>query len=313
MTYSEILKDFASQCRYEPEVINKEKIKPYRRIVVVGMGGSRLGPDFLKICHPELDISVHSDFGLPALSAEELSQALIIANSHSGATAETLDAAQTAFDRKLNLAVVDSGGPLQEFAERHHLPNVHTPDHDLAPRLTVGYNLAALMALLGLDRKELAACGTQDVESQGRKLGQALMGKIPLVYAPNRYLGLAYAWKIIFNETAKVPAFCNRFPELDHNEIAGFDASSRDLFQAMHVVMLRDDSDKRIAEKMTAVSSIVEGNGVMVSNLDLQGANTTEHLMTAFLTAHWAALTIAENKKVEALAVPSIEALKKMS
>ena len=151
MTYREALADFPNQFKYKAEIVNKEKLKPYRRIIIVGMGGSRLAPDILNMVWPNLDIHIHSDYGLPRLSDDALADALIIANSNSGNTAEVLDAAQTAMAKGYNLAVVTTGGTLAALAQEHGLPHIVMPGVDMATRLNIGRNLVALITLLGLE------------------------------------------------------------------------------------------------------------------------------------------------------------------
>ncbi len=65
MTYQEALEKFSEQLSFEPQVKYQENIKAYKNILVLGMGGSRLAPDFIKLFHPELDIPVHYDYNLP--------------------------------------------------------------------------------------------------------------------------------------------------------------------------------------------------------------------------------------------------------
>ena len=60
----EIIRDFPKQLLYEPEVVNAASLKKAERIIVVGMGGSHLAADILKAWRPELDLTIHSNYGL---------------------------------------------------------------------------------------------------------------------------------------------------------------------------------------------------------------------------------------------------------
>ena len=314
MSYEEILNNVAQQCRYEPVIVNAGAVKPFDRVVILGMGGSRLGPDLLKAYRPDMDIHVHSDYGLPALTDEKLKSSLIIANSHSGGTAEVLDGANEALKRGFNLAVIDSGGPLAELAQSQNLVHIITPDHDLPPRTTVISDLAALMALLNIDRAPLVACASiaaADLSQQAGSLASALFGSVPIIYAPTAYYAVGYCWKIIMNETAKVPAFCNRFPELDHNELAGYDPSSRELFQKFHVVCLCDRADARMTRRIEATIAVLQKQNIPVTTVDLAGASMIEKMVSSFFLAHWTGLKLAEKRGVDPIAIPIVEELKK--
>src|SRR5690606_41172177 len=55
-----------------------------------------------------------------------------------------------------------------------------------------------------------------------KQLALRLHGKLPLIYGTGGWRGaVAYRWKCQINENAKAPAWCNTFPELNHNETVG--------------------------------------------------------------------------------------------
>ena len=56
MEFIKAIKSFNKQLEYEPEIVNGDKLGKYERFIFVGMGGSALGPDLLKVSNPELDI-----------------------------------------------------------------------------------------------------------------------------------------------------------------------------------------------------------------------------------------------------------------
>ena len=87
------IKNYASQFAYQPVLENAGKLKrKFSKFIVVGMGGSHLAADIIKAWHPELDLMVWSNYGLPKLNEKVLKESLIILSSYSGNTEETLDA-----------------------------------------------------------------------------------------------------------------------------------------------------------------------------------------------------------------------------
>jgi glucose/mannose-6-phosphate isomerase len=62
-----------------------------------------------------------------------------------------------------------------------------------------------------------------DYEKDGKTLAQRMKNHIPVIYSSNNNLSIIYNWKIKLNETGKIPAFFNVLPELNHNEMTGFD------------------------------------------------------------------------------------------
>lgn len=310
MTYEEGILWIPKQFEYQAEVINKEKLKPFKRIIVLGMGGSRLSADILNMMKPELDIYVHSDFDLPLLKEEALAESLVIANSYSGDTAEIISGAKMALNKGLNLAVVSKGGELTAFATEHGLPHVILPPIELPPRMMLGHDLLALATLIGLPADEFQACAHMNSETlrfQGDQLAQEIGQKIPLTYTSNLYNELGYIWKVMFNETAQIPAFNNRFPELDHNEIAGFRLADASRF---HPIILRD-GDVRINKRMDATADLFRQEGLSVSEIALPETSSIEQIITSVILAHWTALSLAKTGGVDPLIPFIIEKFKK--
>jgi glucose/mannose-6-phosphate isomerase len=226
------------------------------------MGGSHLAADLLIAAAPGLDMAAHHDYGVPA-SAKG---ALAIAVSHSGNTEETLDFAQAAHAQGMPMAAISCGGKLIEFAAAQNIAHIVLPKTGLEPRACVGYHAVALLALLGR-AQELeglrAAAAKAAAAPQG--LASKLAGGVPLIYASARNAAIAQYIKVQINETAKMPAFINTFPELNHNEMP---ATLCD--KASRAVILTDKGDHpRVLARMDAFAALARERGIMVETVEL--------------------------------------------
>lgn len=315
------LKDFAKQFDFDPEIKNADKLKKFSKFVVVGMGGSRLSADVLKSWKPELDLIIHYDYGLPALSKEELRHRLIILNSYSGNTEEVLDAFSEGFKHGFSMAVVSVGGKLLELAKKHGAPYIQMPDTGIQPRSALGFNSRALLKLMG-EEKALAETGKlaeslkpEDYESAGKKLAKKLKDKIPVVYSSARYAGIAYNWKAKFNETGKIPAFLNVFSELNHNEMTGFDVApaTKHLSEKFHFVFLKDQNDHpKIIKRMEITKKLYEDRGLRVEIVELKGESAWHKIFGPLLLADWTSYHLALMYGVEPEQVPLVEEFKRL-
>jgi len=311
MTYEEGILGIPKQFEYKPEIVNKDKIRPFKKIIVLGMGGSRLAGDILNMIKPELDIHIHSDYDLPLLSAETLQDSLIVANSYSGNTAEPISGAKMAFEKGLNLVIISSGGELLNIANQNQTAHIVLPHSDLPPRMMLGHSLMAISKLIGFDIADLVSCqriDTGELKSAGTQVARQIGSTIPLVYTSERLNELGYIWKVILNETAKIPAFHNRFPEVDHNEITSFQG---DWAAGFHSIFLRDDLDSRLNERMDLTAQLFQSHGMLVASIPLTGASLAEKIISSAIVAHWTALESATTNNVEPLAVLEIEDFKK--
>jgi len=318
MNYHDMILKLAEEFTYQPEIMHEDKL-PHapRRIIVAGMGGSRLGADILNMYRPDLEIHIHSDYGLPGFSPDHLKQSLVIACSYSGTTVETISAAQAALEHGIPLAIITCGGPLLELAQKHAVPYVVILTSDMAPRLAVGYEVAIEMAILAhmlkIDRSDLIITNRMDrsaMEVQAQKIAEHLFGKVPLVYVPNRYNGLGYIWKIILNETGKTPAFANRFPETNHNEMAGF-LDAKSLPAQFAALMIDDGADPRITERMEITADLFEKKGITTMQIPLAGDSAMQKIISSITLGHFVGYALSQKAGVEAANNPSINEFKK--
>src|SRR5439155_41520 len=126
---AEILSAFPAQCR-AAQALRSEPPLPRLRpslIIIAGMGGSASGADLLAASGlPRLDVPilVHRGYGLPLTAGKD---ALVVAVSYSGDTAEVLSAADTALAYGVPVVTLSGGGRLGELATSRRLPHVRLP------------------------------------------------------------------------------------------------------------------------------------------------------------------------------------------
>ena len=319
------IKNYAKQFEYEPLVENAPKLavalKKSKKFIVCGMGGSHLAADILKTWHPELDIIIWSNYGLPPLGEKELKERIVILSSYSGSTEETIDAFNMAKAKHLNMAAIASRGKLISLAEKNKVPYVQLPDFHLQPRMATALSLLGLLALMGerswmQEAKELAIQLHPSREDlRGKDLAKRLHGTVPVIYASARNAAIAYNWKIKFNETGKIPAFQNVVPELNHNEMTGYDAKTKTiaLSRPFHFVFLKDGADDpRIIKRMSVMEKLFKDRGFKVEVIFLQGKNEIHKIFTALNLADWTAFYTAKLYGSDPQEVPMVEEFKKL-
>lgn len=318
---SDAIKSFAEQFSYHP-AISGGKIKKYKKYILSGMGGSHLAADLARIYDPSLPIIIRSDYNLPMqLRDKELKETLFIASSYSGNTEEVADALKIALKKNIHSAVISMGGELIKLAKKHRLPYIQLPNTGLQPRSALGFSLKALFKILGND-KALKECGAlakklnpAGLEKVGKILAEELKNFVPIIYSSRANKALAYNWKIKFNETGKIPAFYNVFPELNHNEMTGFDVteSSKHLSQNFYFLILKDkDDNKKIIKRMEILAQLYKNKGLKVKIIALSEKNKLEKIFNSLLLADWTAVRIAELYNLESEQVPMVEEFKKL-
>jgi glucose/mannose-6-phosphate isomerase len=317
------IKNYAKQFEYEPKVENAAKLgkKKFAKFIVVGMGGSHLAADILKEWHPERHVIVWSDYGLPPMHEKNLKEHLIILNSYSGNTEEVIDAWNTARAKRCAVAVIAARGKLISLAERSKVPYVQMPDFHMQPRMATPLNLLALLAVMGergwlAEARELKSqLHPAREEHRGRDLAKRLHEAVPVVYASARNTAIAYNWKIKFNETGKIPAFYNVVPELNHNEMNGFDVKARTapLSRHFHFVFLKDGGDdRRIVKRMSVLERLYRDRGFKTEVVLLQGKTELHKIFNALSLADWTAYHAAKLYGSDPEQVPMVEEFKRL-
>lgn len=314
----ETIKNFGEQLAWSPVMENRDRWQKGDKFIVCGMGGSALAAGLLRVAQPQLDLLVHRDYGLPRVPEYFLRESLIILSSYSGNTEETLDTGREALEMGLRIAVLASGGKLLDWAKQNGLPHIVLPA-GMQPRMALGYALKALGALIG-DEQMLAMLSTTtltpaSLEASGEALGAKLGARIPVIYSSAVNFPLAYHWKIIFNETAKIPAFANAFPELNHNEMQSFDVAeqTKDLVSKFAFIFLADEhDDPRIIKRFAVLKKLYTDRGLPVEEINLTGVTVWTKVFQSLLLASWTAYYLAQHYQRDPSAVPMIEEFKKL-
>ena len=286
-------------------------------IVVVGMGGSGLPGLLLQKLAPtygmRIPVLTWNTYGLP--SPMPLKHPLIIVASFSGNTEEALSALRAALKQKgARVAVIASGGALKRSAFAKKLPLATFDAGGLTPREALGYTYTSLIKLLrlyvsGLSTFSQHLISPQSLDAEGKRIARALKTHIPLIYTDARDAHIGYVWKININETGKYPAFANALPELNHNEINGFERMSRSFV----VLFLKNkDSSPEIQQRIRYTQSILNKKKVPTLILTLRGKTEEAKVWNSIRLSHFTAFYLAKLHGEDPLAIPATDTLKKL-
>jgi glucose/mannose-6-phosphate isomerase len=300
-----------------------------RAIVVTGMGGSSISGDLLRAylhveCHVPLMVNRH--YSLPAFVGPET---LVCAVSFSGNTEETLSAFGEARARGASLLAVTSGGQLAEMADAWRIPCVRVPE-GLPPRATLGYLFTPMLvtlARLGLiaDQsaplaeaievlRELGAQyrpGIETFRNLPKALAIDLHDKFPVIYGVQDLSDVvAYRWRTQFNENSKVLASHQAFPELNHNEVVGWQGVLASALQPW-VVLLRDPQElARVALQIDITKTFLQERAAGLTEVWSRGHSRLARLFSLLYTGDFTSYYLALLRGVDPKPVEAIDRLK---
>lgn len=285
------------------------------RIIHCGMGGSSISAELMKTYLYEEDFIIESvvDYSIQgALKNTDL----VIISSYSGNTEEALSCYKQVRRVGAQLIVITSGGKLEEYCSSGRVPLIKIPK-GYPPRAAVPYMFFTMLKVFedtGLITSKVQEVQElvnnmlkQNLNEFALSLSEKLYGKIPLIYASNNFYSIAYRWKTQFNENAKTVAFANKFPELNHNEIAGYQ-NKNGIF---HVIIISADSDlSRMRKRMQITKEILQKSGVDVTELHVKG-NMLTKIFSAVLAGDLTSYYLALRYNTDPLPVDVIEGLKR--
>ena len=320
MSMYDAIKNSPKQFAFEPKIENEDKLKKLEKYIIVGMGGSHLAGDLLKRILPDLDITIHSNYGLPIMSPNDLKEKTIILSSYSGNTEETVDAYDEAIKLGMQTICISIGGKLLKKAEENKTPYIKMPDFKIQPRSALPLSLISLLKAIDDKKtlneiKKLSYFHPENFEEEGKKLSKILHNYIPIIYASDKNTTLAYNWKIKFNETGKIPAFYNVLPELNHNEMTGYDVrdTTRTLSEKFCFIFLTDEDDHpKTINRMTVTKKLYDERNLKTHQIKITGENIFHKIFNTLVIADFAAYFTAESYKLESEQVPMVEEFKKL-
>ena len=296
-------------------------------VVVLGMGGSGIAGDVLVATAAPfmpVPVTVVKSYEAPDYVG---TGSLVFAVSFSGDTEEIVEAATDSYEAGASLIVVAGGGALTALADDWKVPVVPVPADIPQPRAALG--ALAVPPLVLLEEIGLFPGAVQWVDqavdqlrrrrdellrpgNPAEEVAHIIGRSIPLVYSSGA-LGAAAAlrWKAQVNENAKCPAFFNVYPELCHNEVAGWGQHGDATRQLMTLVNLRHDAEHpQVSRRVDLVSEVLLEVVADVTEVRAAGEGDLAQLLDLALVGDFVSLHLAGNEGIDPGPVPVLADIK---
>ena len=332
----ETIEGFPAQCRdakkigYGFDVPKSFKIQ-YKNIVSTGLGGSAIGSDIARSYiadDSKTPLFVNRNYRLPGFVGKET---LVIASSYSGNTEETISAYKDAKSKKAKVIAITSGGELRKLASDDGCPVLAIPG-GLQPRCALGYSFFPLLIILSKigvvkDRAEdideaIEVLNDLKVKSLGpnvpenkniaKTIARSLYNKFPVIYAGQDHTdSVVTRWRGSLSENAKVLSSGHVFPEMNHNEIVGWEYPAK-LLKDFTAVILRDSADfPRVAKRMDITKKILAKTGVKLIEVNSSGSSLLARIFSLIYIGDFVSFYLAILNKRDPTPVERITYLKK--
>jgi len=275
-------------------------------IVFAGMGGSAIAGDLVRDwLDAEMRIPMEAVRGyhLPAYINEKT---LVFLISYSGNTEETLSCMLDALKKGCKIISISSNGTLQRVSETLRLPLIGLPKM-AAARVSFPYLFAPIPYILAklqlvpsekVEREMVEATKIVEKLSKdyaievpfqknlAKKAALQIFGTVPVIYCFGPYRSVGLRFKTQVNENCKLPARFDVFPELNHNEIMGWEASTKILKHYTLVLLRSLNEPKEVQARIEALKKrFFKKRARSVLEIWAQGENLLARMLSLLFTA----------------------------
>jgi glucose/mannose-6-phosphate isomerase len=282
-----------------------------RNILISGMGSSGIGANLvesLTFGRVPIPITVSKGYNIPQFVSPHT---LFIACSYSGDAEETLAAVQKAMLKRAHIICITSGGRLLELAREYNLFYIQIPAAS-APRGMIGYMIISLLyalyhtnligaafiketenAIESLNRSEKAILIESEI------IARKLKGKLPVIYCDGRLHAMAMRFQNQLNENAKQLAHVNTFPEMNHNELEGWQFPQNVLQQIQVIYLYSDHDHERVEKRMEICRDIFEKKSNPIIDIVAEGASLLEQYYYLIHLTDWISYFLARENQAD--------------
>lgn len=309
------------------EKMNINFSKP-EKIIIAGMGGSAIGGDLVKDWvrnQLKVPIEVNREYYLPQYADQKT---LVLVISYSGDTEESLSAFLDALKRGCMIYCISSGGALLKYAKKYNVPYLVVPG-GMPPRAALPYLLVPMLVFLeksglvlgvkeGLEEtlkildKICKENGPDNLlcENFAKNLAHNIGDSTPTVYGFDYFRSVALRFKQQFNENSKSPAKSEVFPEIDHNEIVGWETRG-ELTRWFSLIFIRDRNEaNEIRSRIENTKNIVEQAGLMTFEIEAEGQSRLAKMISTVVIGDFVSVYLAILREVDPTPVRNIDYLK---
>jgi glucose/mannose-6-phosphate isomerase len=299
-------------------------------IAVGAMGGSAMGAELAaglegdRLPRPFL---IARDYRWPGCVGPA---SLAVLSSYSGSTEETLALYAEAGARGVPRVAISTGGALGAACDRDGVAWMRLP-HGMPPRAALyasWVTWSLLLATLGwtpdpvpawreagrLLARRVREWGPRvpEASNPAKRLARALAGRLVFLYGGTaRVAPVVTRWRHQLNENAKLPAHSATAPELNHNEIVGWERPGP-LEGRAAAILLRDAEDApEVALRLTLTGEYVERRGVPVTEVRETEGGRLARVASTILFGDFVSFYLAMLDGVDPTPIASIDAFKR--
>ena len=319
ITHESSLENFTEQFDFvlDNYTNHEMNVNQFDNIVMGGLGGSGIGAVIAKnwfFDKCSIPIETVADYHLPKFAGKKT---LVILNSYSGNTEETLQLFEEANAIGCAMIILTGGGKLKELATQN---NLKTYDLKVGyqPRMTIGQGLGFISMifgeLLGVDHRPII----QDIRDyfeenrdRQKQSGEQIFNffkntirKKFVIVADREYAPVAVRFTQQLQENSKLEGFVNVLPEANHNAIESYTDRLDTNF-----IMLYSNENSRVAARFDFLISHLELDNNTILPMQIP-EYSLQAIFDVIYRLDWVSVMLANELGSDLMNVPIIMNLK---
>ena len=332
---NQIINSFSIESKWYKQnktIINDIISKGIDSVLICGMGGSAIGGEVARTMlfdDINIPISVNRSNNIPNWVSDKT---LVIISSYSGNTYETIDSFNKSMEKTQNIIAISSkSGMINSLCLDNNYPIINIPSN-LQPRCALGY-ISVIMILVfirlnlidssrkirnhikeAIDELKHVDKMMKDYDSPVFSISHKIRDSIPIVYGTENFTSIAaLRFKNQLQENAKMTAFHSNFPEINHNEIEGWN-NKKNQFMVIWIKdpFLDTKSSKLISETFKLLDNLnIQQEVIALNNDKASSDNKIAALFKIIYFLDWVSYYTALLNNTNPILIKNIKHIKK--
>jgi len=307
------------------------KAGSFNKIFFTGLGGSAIGGDIVKTylsAQMDKPVIVNRNYDIPAFIDNKT---LAFVSSYSGDTEETLSAYSQIKKKHAKIITITAGGRLQKLSQKDKIPCMLIPA-GIPPRTAIGYMtiipLVTLSKIKIIKKQDSAIKESIDVlnylkenildpsvpapSNIAKAIAEKIYNRFVIIYGADYFLGAVVTrWRQELEENSKILCLAGVFPEMNHNEITGWE-DVRHICRDFSVIFLRDrDEHPRVSRRMQVSRELITKRAENIIEVASRGESLLARTFSLIYIGTFVSFYLAMLNSVDPTPVNNVTYLKK--
>jgi len=320
----DLINKFPSQLKKAMQIGEQAQLtqpkKPITKVCIAWLWGSGIGASLVRdyvYTHFSAIIEVSKDYDIPKRVD---SYTLVIINSYSGNTEETVSAMHQALQKDAKIVAISSWGKIQKIAKENNCNHIQVPTWS-PPRAALAYSLVQQLYILlffGLInekfKEELSTAIEQleknqtTIKENAKQWAKQIHNTHPIIYSAGDKEAIAIRFRQQLNENAKILCYHHVVPEMNHNELVGRSWASPD----HSVLRIQTSYDHhKVVQRMQINKDIIKQYTDKQYDIIAEGNSYREQMLYLIHFTDYISVYLAKERKVDPIEIDVINYLKK--